>query len=47
MTDFEKCQRAYKIGATNEQIKVWVRAGRITAEQYKEITGEEYPVSVD
>lgn len=42
MTDFEKCQRAYALGATNDQIKVWVRRGRISAEQYQEITGEVY-----
>jgi hypothetical protein len=42
MTDFEKCQRAYRIGAAKEQIKVWVVADRITAEQYEEITGEQY-----
>jgi len=39
MTDFEKCQRAYKIGATKEDIKVWVNAGKITQEQYDEIIG--------
>lgn len=42
MSDFEKCKRAYEIGATKEQLKVWVRAKRITAEQYQQITGEEY-----
>ena len=42
MTDFEKCQRAYGIGATKEQLKVWVRAERISSEQYQEITGEAY-----
>ena len=42
MTDFEKCQRAYSIGATKEQIKVWVAHNKITAEQYLEITGEVY-----
>lgn len=42
MTDFEKCQRAYKIGATNEQIKVWVKAGRVIPEEYETITGEVY-----
>jgi len=42
MTDFEKCQRAYKFGATKEQIAVWVKAGKISAEDYKTITGEDY-----
>lgn len=42
MTDFEKCQRAYKIGATKEQLQIWVMAGRITPEEYEEITGEVY-----
>ena len=42
MTNFEKCLRAYQIGATEEQIKIWVRAGKITAEEYQQITGEEY-----
>jgi uncharacterized XkdX family phage protein len=45
MTDFEKCKRAYDLGATKEQLKVWVRAERITAEQYQEITGEPYEVA--
>ena len=42
MTDFEKCERAYAIGATKEQLKVWVVAGRITAAEYEEITGDVY-----
>jgi uncharacterized XkdX family phage protein len=42
MTDFEKCKRAYEIGATKEQLKVWVQANRITTEEYKEITDEDY-----
>ena len=42
MTNFEKCLRAYKLGASKEQIKVWVRAGKITVEEYQQITGEEY-----
>lgn len=28
---------------TTENVAVFVRAGKITAEQYKEITGQEYP----
>lgn len=44
MTNFEKCLRAYQIGATKEQIKVWVKANKITPEQYKEITGEDYTI---
>lgn len=42
MTDFEKCKRAYEIGATKEQLAVWVEAGRITAGEYEEITGVPY-----
>lgn len=42
MPDFEKCQRAYRLGATKEQLKVWVQASRITPEEYEEITGDEY-----
>lgn len=42
MTDYEKCKRAYAIGASKEKIAVWVKAGKITAEEYEEITGEGY-----
>jgi len=42
MSDFDKCKRAYSIGATKEQIKVGVAAGRITEKEYAEITGEPY-----
>lgn len=45
MTDFEKCQRAYKLGATKEQIQVWVKAGRITDAEYENIMGEAYEVA--
>ena len=39
MTDFEKCKRAYALGATEEQLMVWVKAGRLTQEEYDEIVG--------
>lgn len=42
MTNFEKCMRAYKLGATKEQIKIWVKANKITPEEYEQITGEIY-----
>lgn len=44
MSNFEKCKRAYAIGATKDQLKVWVAAGRITEAEYAEITGETYAV---
>ena len=40
---FEKVNRFYSRGYyTNEDVKVFVRYNKITPEQYKEITGEEY-----
>lgn len=43
MNWFEMIKRYYDMGKyTDEQVKVFVRAGRITEEQYKEITGLEY-----
>lgn len=45
MNWFDKIKRYYNNGLyTNEQVKVFVVAGKITNEQYKEITGEEYIV---
>lgn len=42
LTDYEKCARAYKLGATVEQLKVWVKAGKITQAEYEKIVnGEE------
>lgn len=36
-------KRYYDMGKySDEQVKVFVKAGWITEEQYKEITGEEY-----
>ena len=29
---------------TNEDVAVFVKAGKLTADEYKEITGEEYAV---
>ncbi|MGL5713677.1 MAG: XkdX family protein [Paraclostridium sp.] len=40
---FEKIERYYSKGIyTKEQVKVFVVAGKITEELYKEITGDEY-----
>lgn len=45
MNWFEKIERYYKNGLyTNEQVKVFVQAGKITEIEYKEITGENYMV---
>jgi hypothetical protein len=45
MTDLEKCKRAFKLGATKDQLKVWVVGNKLTTEQYEEITGEAYVAS--
>ena len=43
MNWFLTAKRYYDKGFyTNEQVKVFVAAGKITVEQYKEITGEDY-----
>ncbi|MEA4988620.1 MAG: XkdX family protein [Anaerovorax sp.] len=42
MSDFEKCKRVFEISVSKAMIKAWVRAKRITPEEYQEITGEEY-----
>lgn len=43
MNWFEKVKRYYENGYyTKEQVKVFVRTGKITEVQYKEITGEDY-----
>jgi uncharacterized XkdX family phage protein len=40
---FNSIKRYYDMGKyTNEQVKIFVMANWITAEQYKEITGEDY-----
>lgn len=40
---FEKIKKWYNMGIyTKEQVKNFVRKGKITEEQYKEITGEDY-----
>ena len=40
---FEKIKKWYSMGIyTKEQVKNFVRKGKITEEQYKEITGEDY-----
>ncbi|WP_432368658.1 XkdX family protein [Staphylococcus chromogenes] len=40
---FESLKYMYSLGYyTNEKFKVFVRAQWINAEQYKQITGEEY-----
>ena len=43
MNWFEKINRYYENRLyTNEQVKVFVQAGKITEDQYKEITSEDY-----
>lgn len=43
MNWFEKIKRYFdKDIYTKEQVKVFVVSGKITGEQYKEITGEDY-----
>lgn len=42
MTNFEKCKRAYELGASADKLRVWVKAGKITAEEFEQITGEAY-----
>lgn len=43
MTTFEWCKKAYDKGwATAEQLKIWVQAERLTAEEYEQIVGEPY-----
>ena len=43
MNWFLTAKRYYDMGFyTNEQVKVFVAAGKITAKQYKEITGIDY-----
>lgn len=42
MTDYEKCERAYKLGAGPDKLRIWVKAGKITAEEFEQITGEAY-----
>ncbi len=40
---FEKIKKWYNMGIyTKEQVKNFVKKGKITEEQYKEITGEDY-----
>lgn len=40
---FEKANRYYSKGKyTKEEVKVFVISGKITEEEYKEITGEDY-----
>ena len=40
---FEKVQRYYIKGYyTNDDVKIFVKGNKITEEQYKEITGEDY-----
>ena len=43
MNWFEKIERYYKNGLyKNEQVKIFVISKKITEEQYKEITNEDY-----
>ena len=40
---YEKVKKYYRMGFySKEQVKVFVQKGKITAEQYEEITGEVY-----
>lgn len=40
---YDSIKRYYDMGKyTNEQVKVFVKAGWITEEEYKTITGEDY-----
>lgn len=44
MNWFFTAKRYYELGYyTNEQVGLFVEAGRITKEEYKTITGEPYP----
>jgi len=43
MTDYQWCKFAYERDwATKDQLQIWVRAKKITPEEYKDITGDEY-----
>lgn len=43
MNWFEKVERYYKAGYyTNDQVKIFVVSKKITEEEYKSITGENY-----
>lgn len=42
MVNYETIKLYYDMGLFPDGIKVFVQAGYITPEQYKEITGEDY-----
>lgn len=45
MNWFEKIKRYYDMGKyDNEQVKIFVKSNKITAEEYELITGEKYEV---
>lgn len=44
MSDYEKCKRAYELGATEEQLMVWVKAEKITQEEFEQIVHRETEV---
>ena len=45
MNWYEKVKRYYDLGHyTKEQVKVFVKTKKITEEEYKEITREEYMI---
>jgi uncharacterized XkdX family phage protein len=45
MTDFQKVKMFYDNGwATKEQVGVYVKYGKITADEYETITGAPYTV---
>ena len=48
MNWFEKVKRYYEMGKyNNEQMKVFVKSNKITAEEYEQITGEKYEARGD
>lgn len=43
MTDLERIGKLYRMGIyKKEHVRAFVRAGVMTAEEYREMTGEEY-----
>lgn len=44
MTDFERIEKLYRMGIyRKEHVRAFVKAGVLTAEEYRTLTGEEYP----
>lgn len=43
MSNFDWCKMAFDRGWTDaDKLRVWVRVGEITSEEYKIITGQDY-----